>query len=210
MSKMLSTLGAVLMGAVIAAWVGSWGTPAVAQPARVEQTGQTTSYGPADDGAIQAGVPWPTPRFTDRRNGTVRDNLTGLLWLKQANCFGFVMWAQALTAANTVASPNCGLTDGSVMGDWRLPNVKELQSLIDFGFMYPTLSNAAGTGQWTEGDAFSNVATVNCYWSSTTRHDNSDVAYWVGLDGGETIGEGGLDFADKRVNCAVWPVRGGK
>jgi hypothetical protein len=212
--KRISTLEAVLIIAVIAGWVGSWGTLAVAKkvpapPSPVPQTGQTTSYGPEDDGAIQAGVEWPTPRFIDNRNGTVLDNLTGLLWLKQANCFGFVMWAQALTAANALASPNCGLTDGSVVGDWRLPNVKELQSLIDFGFMYPPLSNAAGTGQWPEGDAFSNVAT-QCYWSSTTRHDLSSVGWWVGLDGGETIGEVGPDFADKSVNCAVWPVRGGR
>jgi hypothetical protein len=42
-------------------------------------------------------------------------------------------------------------------GDWRLPNVREMHSLIDFGFLSPALSNIAGTAQWTEGDAFSSV-----------------------------------------------------
>ena len=45
-------------------------------------------------------------------------------------------------------SGQCGLTDGSVAGNWRLPNVKELQSLIDFAYSKPALSNAVGTGQF--------------------------------------------------------------
>jgi Protein of unknown function (DUF1566) len=76
----------------------------------------------------------------DRRDGTVRDNLTGLMWLKNADCFGqFRTWAQALTDANTLSNGTCGLTDGSVAGDWRLPNVKELLSLIDYGHFDPAL-----------------------------------------------------------------------
>jgi len=41
--------------------------------------------------------------------------------------------------------------------DWRLPNIKEMQSLIHFGFLLPALSNAIGMDKWTEGDAFSGV-----------------------------------------------------
>ena len=57
-------------------------------PAMLPKTGQTTSYAAGDDGALQKGVAWPNPRFTDNGNGTVTDNLTGLIWLKNANCFG--------------------------------------------------------------------------------------------------------------------------
>ncbi len=46
------------------------------------RTGQTTSYATGDDGDLQVGVDWPLPRFTDNNNGTVTDNLTGLIWLK--------------------------------------------------------------------------------------------------------------------------------
>ena len=53
--------------------------------ALVPQTGQTDYYAAGDDGALQKGVPWPTPRFTDNGNGTVTDNLTHLIWLKNAN-----------------------------------------------------------------------------------------------------------------------------
>src|SRR5215831_10404550 len=61
-------------------------TPVSATRAPVPRTGQTTSYAAGDDGALQKGVAWPTPRFTDNNNGTITDNLTGLIWLKNANC----------------------------------------------------------------------------------------------------------------------------
>jgi hypothetical protein len=101
--------GVVLMVAVVA-WVGGSTPPAGAQRARVPQTGQTTSYAPGDDGDIQAGVEWPTPRFKDMRDGTVKDNLTGLLWLQDVDCGGNNdPWLDALTFANTLASGLCGL-----------------------------------------------------------------------------------------------------
>jgi len=52
------------------------------------------------DGDIHAGVPIPSPRFTDNLNGTITDNL----WLKNANCFRAQSWANALHAANTLTS----------------------------------------------------------------------------------------------------------
>ena len=123
--------------------------------APVPKTGQTTCSisagatvpcaGTGQDGDFKKGVAWPNPRFTDNNNGTVTDNLTGLIWLKNANCFGLRTWTLALIDANTLAAGYCGATDGSTAGQWRLPNVKELQSLIDFAFNAPALSNAAGS-----------------------------------------------------------------
>lgn len=96
---------------------------------KLPQTGQTTSYAAGDDGALKNGVGWPDPRFTD--NGTVTDNLTGLIWLKNANCFNNQSWATAVASANTLASGACGLTDASTAGQWRLPNVQEQRSLAN-------------------------------------------------------------------------------
>ena len=200
------TRGNVLMVAVIATWMGSWEPPAAAEPARVPRTGQTTSFAPGDDGSIQAGVPFPTPRFLDRGNGTVEDQLTGLIWLKNAHCgepgFGFVSWTQALTAAHTLAQGHCGLTDHSQAGGWRLPNVQDLHSLIDVGFVSPALGNAAGTAQWTEGDAVAGVQSAG-YWSSTTFLGNPERAWVVYLNGGGVSSDG------KGFPNWVWPVRGG-
>ena len=171
--------------------------------AGVPRTGQTTSYGPRDDGALQKGVAWPNPRFTDNINGTVTDNLTGLVWLKNANCFGTRTWAVALVDANSLANGNCSLSDGSAAGDWRLPNVKELQSLIDFAYIAPALSNTAGTGQWTPGNPFTGVQSDN-YWSSTTIADNTDYAWSV------FVYNGGVYGGIKTDSHYVWPVRGGQ
>ena len=55
-------------------------------PSPVPQTGQTSMNTLFDDGYYQKGMVWPAPRFTDNSDGTVTDNLTGLIWLKDANC----------------------------------------------------------------------------------------------------------------------------
>jgi hypothetical protein len=190
------------------AWVdGSeiTGTASIpANPAPVAKTGQTTSYASKDDGNLKRGVAWPNPRFTDNGNGTVTDNLTGLIWLKNANAFGTRTWANALTDCATLNSGEGGLTDGSVDGDWRLPNVQELQSLIDHGRYNPALCNAAGTGQWTSGDPFTGVVQSDYYWSSSTRAAFTVYAWYVYLY------DGYVYYYDKGGTYYVWPVRGGQ
>jgi len=182
--------------------VGGWRTTAFAK-ALVEVTGQTECFndagqeidcaGTGQDGDIQAGVPFPKKRFTDKGNGTVVDKLTGLIWLKNANCFGPRTWAQALADANTLASGSCDLTDGSEAGDWRLPNIKELQSLIDFGNFNPALPT---------GHPFSSVQSA--YSSSTTVASSSGLAWTVELF------NGGTGNFPKGSSVFVWPVRGGR
>ena len=145
------------------------------------------------DGAVQAGVPWPTPRFTDHGDGTVTDHLTGLIWLKNANCFGPQTWSNALSAANTLAHGSCGLSDGSAAGDWRLSNVKELQSLIDFGQISPALAT---------GHPFSDVFLSSSYWSSTTGAGAPSPC------GPLDVNSGGTSRTPKGSIMFVWPVRG--
>lgn len=172
--------------------------------ATVPQTGQTTSYGPRDDGELERGVAQPNPRFTDNGNGTVTDNLTNLIWLKDADCFGHRVWANALAATNSLASGSCGLTNGSVAGDWRLPNVRELESLVHYGYFDRSLPNTAGTGQWVEGDPFLAVQSDRAYWSSTTYANNASIAWVVGM------GDGSATFDPKFFSYRVWPVSGGQ
>jgi hypothetical protein len=94
MQKRMLTLGAMLIATTVA-WMGLVAPQALAQRARVPQTGQTTCWQDAggtidcdrtgQDGDIQAGVVVPIPRFTDLGDGTVRDKLTGLIWHCQLN-----------------------------------------------------------------------------------------------------------------------------
>ena len=158
------------------------------------ETGQATSYATGDDGELKKGIAWPDPRFTDNGNGTVTDNLTGLIWLKNANCFSTRNWATALTDANGLVSGSCGLTDGSSAGDWRLPNRKEMRSLIDLGRGNPALP---------AGHPFTSVQAAY-YWSATTYAGNSSGAWVVYLNGGYVSG------GNKTSNGYVWPVRAGQ
>ena len=159
--------------------------------APVEKTGQTTFYATGDDVDLEKGVAWPNPRFMDNGDGTVTDNLTGLIWLKNANRFGSRSWLNALNDCNTLADDGSDLTDGSTAGDWRLPNVKELQSLIDFGQYGPALPS---------GYPFSGVQS-GVYWSSTTYEGHTTYA-WL-----EDMRNGGELIAPKYGGHYVWPVR---
>jgi hypothetical protein len=199
----LFTLNAVAQNKVVVGSAFGYEQQTLNTPVPVEKTGQTTSYATGDDGGLQKGVAWPNPRFTDNKDGTVTDNLTGLIWLKNANCFGQRTWAGALADCNNLADKQCGLTDSSSPGDWRLPNIKELQSLIHYGVFDPALCNAAGTGQWSEGDPFTDVQS-SYYWSSTTHASSTDDSWLVQLNLGEVY------YLYKSYNYYVWPVRSGK
>jgi hypothetical protein len=164
-----------------------------AKYAPVPKTGQTTSYFTRDDGALQKGVAWPTPRFTDNGNGTVTDKFTGLIWMKNAQAFPLKTWEEAISAANALADGSGGLSDGSKAGDWRLPNVRELQSLVDYGHNEPALPL---------NHPFNNVIS-SYYWSSTTGAFATTDAWNLHFSGGTVS-----SFA-KTTKIYVWCVRGG-
>jgi len=169
----------------------------------VLKTGQTISFTLGDDGDLERGAAWPSPRFITSTTGVVTDTATGLVWLQNASCYGGQTRGNALAAANGLNSGECGLSDGSVEGDWRLPNVRELHSLIHYGVFAPALPNAAGTGKWSEGDPFTGVQ-LALYWSSATHMGYTPNAWLVGL----TLGD--MTSDNKMISHYVWPVRGGQ
>lgn len=162
---------------------------------QLPKTGQTISYAAGDDGAIQAGAAWPNPRFTDNGNGTVTDNLTSLVWLKNANCFGAQLWLVAITSANMLASGTCGLTDGSVAGQWHLPSISELESLVDSERYNPPLPL---------GHPFSSVLGAGAYYWSSSGFYNFTTSAWVLY-----MGNGDVGYNPKTYSRYVWPVRAG-
>lgn len=150
-------------------------TAAAVYPAPVARTGQTSCYDPngniitcldsLQDGEYQAGVEWPISRFVDNGDGTILDNLTGLVWLQDALCVGLGgIWEGARDATNNLADGQCGLTNGSAPGDWRIPNALEVLSLIDFE-----------TGLMSS--PFINLPTNRSYWTSTTASFNTSLMY---------------------------------
>ncbi|MCA1806837.1 MAG: DUF1566 domain-containing protein, partial [Actinobacteria bacterium] len=150
-----------------------------------------TCAGTGQDGEYQLGDT-ASPRFTDNSDGTVTDNLTGLIWLQNANCYGTKVWETALTDANTLASGSCGLSDGSSAGDWRLPNVNELRSLIDY--------QVSSAPRIPSGHPFSIVQSSN-YWSSTSYRPSLSGAWRVSFNSGSVNGNGKTSFG------YVWPVQ---
>ena len=174
-------------------------------PSPVTKTGQTTSSRIGDDGYHQAGIVAPKPRFVDHGNGAVTDKLTGLIWLKEGFCikFGTIdgsvqnsrSWSQAVGSCNILGNDYCGLGDSSHSGDWRLPNLRELQSLVDLGQYEPALPPNCPLRGFT--------ASFGGYWSATTLAGNADYAWPVDFFYGSY--QWLLKSADRYVRC----VRGG-
>ena len=175
------------------------------------------------DAQTQYGVaPVAPPRFIIN-SGTVEDTLTGLIWLRQAYCAAKPdAWGNALqyiielNSSGNMNNNNCG--DSSATGnthqtDWRLPNVRELQTLTFYGDHGPPyLVNTDGDGQWTAGSPFQSVKSDAAYWSSTTiakqseaqstpPDDTLDDAMLVNFSNGLT------DATEKGGLQHIWAVR---
>jgi len=140
----------------------------------------------------------PDFRFSDNKDGTVTDNLTKLIWLKNTNCYGILDWQSAILAAKNLKDGDCSnnpdliLSDGSSPGDWRLPTMKELCTLIDYSRRDPALPI---------GHMFSNVP-KGYHWSTTTLVDYPELAWIVYFESGTTCYENIKNRAGY-----FWPVR---
>ncbi len=139
-------------------------------------------------------------RFLDMKNGTVLDMNTGLIWLKDASCFGSLNWQAATRAAATLAGGTHGLKDGSIAGDWRLPTKEELKAFIDQDYKNPALCNTKGDGKWSEGDVFHDVQSHG-YWCSSECVRHPDHAWLV------LMTHGTVNHGKKSFKYYVWPVR---
>ena len=170
------------------------------QSISLTKTGQNTSYGQGDDGAVQAGVEWPNPRFTDNGDGTVTDNLTGLMWLKDGNCFGEMDWDSTM---NIVADFNLNSASYGCEGysaayrDWMMPNVNELESLNNEG--------VTNCGTWMNSQGFAKVLETQglSYWTSTTWAKDSNAAWIAGM----VYGNLGTRQKSSEAGSYVWAVR---
>ena len=157
-----------------------------------------------DDGALQAG---PSSRFVDNGDGTITDQNTGLMWEKKcANCKNLHSvevrhhWSgdgHHMTIWDWIDEIN---SEGQGKGfagynDWRIPNVKELLSIVDYGRFDPAIGKAFhSTGCVEECSSLTDTScsctAASLYWTSTTFADFPAHALIVEFTGG---------FVDDRI-----------
>jgi len=185
------------------------------EPARpFPATGQTTCWnsggsvipcaGTGHDGEIQAGA---ALAYVDNGDGTVTDINTGLMWEKLSDDGTIHDWDDRYTWDDAFAVKVATLNGGGGFaghGDWRVPNLTELESIRNLQNFNPAVSAAFNTG-CTPGCT---VTTFSCtqsngYWSSSS-HASYPYSSWF------VLFSYGYVSADTKTDIAyVRAVRGG-
>ena len=152
------------------------GTPALA-------TAATCTAGIPNPSVIET---TPTADFVDHGDGTVTHTKTGLMWkqcvegLSGAGCATgaatLMLWSNALNAANTANAANGGLGFANHT-DWRLPNAKELQSIVE----------SCGNSPSVNQTAFPATPATQYFWSSTSVVSLPGYAWAVTFNTGAAI-----------------------
>lgn len=163
--------------------------------------------------------------YVDCGNGTVTDNRTSLVWLKNADCVGAADWITAREfvaglsdkpVTSAAAAHDCGLSDDSSPGEWRLPSAEEWEAMtadavalgcIDGSFGGPSITADDGATCWQEGPGSSFTGVLSSiYWSASRR---ASTAWGIGLYDGE-IKNIRLSTSAGLTTYYVWPVRDGR
>ncbi len=165
-------------------------------PAPMPVTGESSSTVGSASGAA-----WPQKRFVSGRGTTescVTDKLTGLIWSKNGNLFGAMVWESASSVVKNMNGTDTKATAYKLCGysDWRLPTKNELKSLVNYG-------DKISPSNWLNYQGFYNVR-ANTYWSSTSYATNTDVAWHV------NFAHGYVGADNKDYTGYVWPVRRAK
>ncbi len=121
--------------------------------------------------------------FTDNGDGTVTDNVTGLMWQQEADDWCSSLWENSLSY--------CENLELAGYADWRLPDIKELRSIVDNTKYNPAIDTTY----------FGHILTfMPLFWSSSNRTD-TDYAWTVNFEGG------GVDYSIKKNSRYVRCVR---
>ena len=121
---------------------------------------------------VRGRVTYGINEYSDNGDGTISDTATGLMWMQDDSETSMV-WKDALNYAENF--------EYGGYSDWRLPDAKELQGIVDY------TKSPATTNSATIDDVFNSTQITNeageddypWYWSSTTHESESD-----GMEGG--------------------------
>jgi hypothetical protein len=133
-----------------------------------------------------------TNNFVDNGDGTVTDIDTGLMWQQASAPGGHVWeWEQALNYCENLSLAG--------YDDWRLPNINEIQSIVDYSLHDPPIDTTY----------FPDMEPLSVYWSSTTNYSIKISAWYVDFD----ILHGSVQYGYKSIaptGLYVRAVRGGE
>jgi len=167
------------------------------------------------------GLAWPDPRFTSNANGTVTDGLTGLTWSKHANAPSHALPNEPLNACPNAETDMIWLDaldfikclnakNHAGFSDWRLPNLNELESMVN--------SDAADTSAWLNANGFgfgpglpNTQVQPRQYWTSTSDASDIGVPVISAASAWDVdLVKGDFPFSNLKngVKRNVWPVRG--
>lgn len=213
--KVSSDISTVTLSATTIPETGSTKLPRTGQSVCYNESGININCSETgQDGELKAGVAWPTPRFTDNGDESINDNLTGLIWTKDANLmktrdplFNPITTYDSAGIPTTVTQEGTTwqraldyvikLNSENYLGhnDWRLPNINELASLVN----QQELGNPAA---WLSGMGFSNAQSGK-YWSSSSNVELPKFAWGV------SMAFGGIGNYNNKIDSYsfVWPVR---
>jgi hypothetical protein len=183
-----------------------------AAPADLPETGQSACWNATgtpilcsatgQDGDLKAGVAWPVPRFvvgTGAEADCITDRLTGLMWLRQGN--GYYTYDQMAAFGYAIDLTTCG------HNDWRLPNIVELESLVNSAYSYPAdYLNAQGFMNITDPNPHQSGSASESCWSSTSHASEPNKAWVVNMHTGSVTYE--IKLPALTPPC-ILPVRGG-
>jgi hypothetical protein len=136
----------------------------------------------------------PAPRYVDLGDGTVIDNVTGLMWMKDAG--KNMNWQSAESYCSNLVYAG--------YNDWRLPSVAQDGGVAELDTLFRVNGDPSGSWEGYAGTPFSVPYNTSLYWSSTSSKTWTDCAWTMYIGNGRVaVGAGKTS-----TGVFVWPVRG--
>ena len=147
-----------------------------------------------------------TNQYVDCGNGTMTDNVTGLIWMSNPDCLVQAQtWADAKLVAASLKHKDCGLRDNSKPGDWRLMTADEWNVTINSLFLTfggdPSIDILPGVFPGA-------VNTLNLLNAGTECWLSDNLGAFPSTSAETMTGDGDNDRIKTSLRC-FWPVRSG-